>query len=219
MTTQRLEIDVWADIVCPWCAVGRRRLELALEQFPHREDVVVVWRAFELDPDAPAVHGIDDVTRIARKYGRTHDQALAMMQNLEQTAAKEGLELHLPTARSGNTFGAHRVLQLATERGVHAAVMARLLRGHFTENEPIGEREVLVRLASEAGLDADEVRAVLASDRYADEVREEERAAQSLGINGVPFFVFAGKYAVSGAQPVHVMRQALDQAWASLTSG
>jgi predicted DsbA family dithiol-disulfide isomerase len=212
---KKLKIDIWSDIVCPWCAIGKRHLEAALEQFPHRDDVEIVWRAFELDPSAPKVTAGDNVARLAQKYGRTKAQAEAMMHQVEDTAAKDGLELHLTTARSGNTFDAHRVLHLAAERGLQNAVKGRFLRGYMTEGRSIGEHEVLVELAAEAGLDADEVRAVLASDRYATEVREEEATARQLGINGVPFFVLDEKYAVSGAQPASVMLSALEQAWAS----
>jgi predicted DsbA family dithiol-disulfide isomerase len=214
-----LKIDVWSDIVCPWCAVGKRRLEAALARFPHKEDVEVVWRAFELDPSAPKLHPEDNATRIAAKYGRTKAQVEAMTKQLTETAAKDGLEFHLDRARSGNTFDGHRVLHLAAERGVQGAVKERLMRGYMSEGEAIGEHEVLVRLASEAGLDAEEVRAVLASDRYASEVRAEEAAARAMGVNGVPFFVLGGKYAVSGAQPAEMMLRALEQAWASLSEG
>ena len=213
---KRLAIDVWSDIVCPWCAIGKRRLEQALAGFAHADEVDVVWRAFELDPDAPAVREGDNITRLAAKYGRTRTEALAMTRRVEETAAQDGLEFHLTEARSGNTFDAHRVLHLAAERGLQGKVKERLMRGYMTEGEAIGEHAVLVKLASEAGLDAEEVRAVLASDRYAHDVREEEAAARSLGISGVPFFVLGGKYALSGAQPVHVMRGALEQAWSSL---
>src|SRR5581483_6904834 len=162
------------------------------------------------DPGAPAAPAADDPERIAKKYGRSRDEMLAMMKRIEETGAKDGLELHLTTARSGNTFDAHRVLKLAADRGAEPAVMSRILRGHFTENALVSDREVLVRLASEAGLPADEVRDVLASDRYEDAVRADESEARSLGIGGVPFFVFAGKYAVSGAQAVPVMLRALE---------
>jgi predicted DsbA family dithiol-disulfide isomerase len=210
---KKLHVDIWSDLVCPWCAIGKRRLDRALEQFGHRDDVEIVWRAFELDPKAPTVSEGDNATRLGQKYGRSRAEALAMIRNVEQTAAKDGLDFHLDTARSGNTFDGHRVLKLAAERGRQGAVKERLLRGYMTEGEAIGDREVVVKLAAEAGLDAGEVRDVLASDRYASEVREEEQAARSLGINGVPFFVFGGKYAVSGAQPAEVLLGALERAW------
>jgi len=214
-----LLIDVWSDIVCPWCAIGKRRLEHALAKFPHRDQVRVAWHAFELDPSASALPSGDNVERLAHKYGRTRAEALQMMRHVEQTAAKDGLELHLTTARPGNTFDAHRLLQLAAERGVQGAVKARLLRGYMTEGEAIGDRDVLVKLATQAGLDAEEVRAVLASDRYVGEVREDERAARSLGVSGVPFFVFGGKYALAGAQPPELMLRALEQAWQDTGEG
>jgi predicted DsbA family dithiol-disulfide isomerase len=211
-----LQIDVWSDIVCPWCAIGKRRLEAALDGFSHRDDVKVVWRAFELDPSAPAVRAGDNVARLAEKYGRTKAEAEAMIQSVTDTAAKDGLDFQLFRARAGNTFDGHRVLHLAAERGLQDAVKERFFRGYMSEGQAIGDHEVLVRLASEAGLDAEEVRAVLASDRYAREVREEEETARRLGIHGVPFFVLAGKYAISGAQPAHVIAGALEKAWASL---
>jgi predicted DsbA family dithiol-disulfide isomerase len=211
-----LKIDVWSDIVCPWCAIGKRRLEAALSRFPHRDDIEVVWRAFELDPSAPAVREGDNATRLAEKYGRTKTQAEAMIQSVTETAAKVGLHFQLARSRSGNTFDAHRVLQLAAARGLQDMVKERFFRGYMSEGQAIGEREVLVRLASEAGLAAEEVRAVLASDRYASEVRADEVAARKLGIHGVPFFVFGGKCAVSGAQPADVVLRALEQAWTSL---
>jgi len=211
-----LTIDVWSDIVCPWCAIGKRRLEAALSRFPHRDDVEVVWRAFELDPSAPAVREGDNATRIAEKYGRTKAQAEAMIQSVSDTAAKDGLHFELAKSRSGNTFDGHRVLHLAAAKGLQDAVKERFFRGYMSEGEAIGEHEVLVRLAADAGLDADEVRAVLASDRYASDVRAEEDAARRLGIQGVPFFVFAGKHAVSGAQPADVILRVLEQAWEGL---
>jgi predicted DsbA family dithiol-disulfide isomerase len=211
-----LKIDVWSDIVCPWCAIGKRRLEVALSRFPHRDDVEVVWRAFELDPSAPAVREGDSATRIAEKYGRTKAQAEAMIQTVTEAAAKDGLHFELARSRAGNTFDGHRVLHLAAARGLQDAVKERFFRGYMSEGQAIGEHEVLVRLASEAGLATEEVRAVLASDRYASEVRADEEAARKLGIHGVPFFVLAGKYAVSGAQPADAMLRALEQAWRSL---
>ncbi len=208
-----LHVDIWSDVVCPWCAIGKRRFDAALARFPHKDRVEVVWRAFELDPSAPAVQTDDNASRLARKYGRTREQALAMMNQVAETAARDGLELDLIHARSGNTFDAHRVLHLAAERGVQGAVKERFFRAYMGEREAIGDHEVLARLAAEAGLDAEEVRSVLASDRFAAEVREEERAAHRLGIHGVPFFVLGGAIGVSGAQPAEVLLRALEQAW------
>jgi predicted DsbA family dithiol-disulfide isomerase len=210
---RKLHVDVWSDVVCPWCAIGKRRFERALEAFAHKEEVEVVWRAFELDPSAPAVQAEDNATRLAQKYGRTRDQAVAMMKQTSTIAADEGLDFDLIHARPGNTFDAHRVLHLARERGVQDAVNDRFFRGYMSERQPIGDRDALVRLASEAGLAAEEVRSTLASDRFGVEVREEEDIARQLGIRGVPFFLFGEAIGVSGAQPTGVMMRALEQAW------
>jgi predicted DsbA family dithiol-disulfide isomerase len=212
---RQLRVDVWSDIVCPWCYIGKRRLEVALERFPHREAVEVVWRAFELDPSAPRERSTDEphAQRLAKKYGSSVAEAEARIARLTETARADGLEFRFDRARPGNTFDSHRVLHLAAERGVQDAVKERLLRAYMTEGEPIGEPEALVRLAAEVGLDADAVRAMLASDTYATEVRADEREASELGISGVPFFVLGGRYAVSGAQPADVLLRALEQAW------
>jgi predicted DsbA family dithiol-disulfide isomerase len=210
---RKLHVDVWSDVVCPWCAIGKRRFERALERFAHKDKVEVVWRAFELDPSAPAVQAEDNVTRLAQKYGRTHEQSVAMMKQTAKIAADEGLDFDLIHARPGNTFDAHRVLHLAREHGVQNAVNDRFFRGYMSERQPIGEREVLVQLASEAGLAAEEVRSTLASDRFGVDVREEEDIARHLGIRGVPFFVIGEAIGVSGAQPTDVMLHALEQAW------
>ena len=213
---KKLRIDVWSDIVCPWCAIGSRRLERALEQFPHRDQVEVFWHAFELDPSAARVAEGDHAGHLAAKYGRSRPQAEAMIQRVIDLAAQDGLALKLMDARAGNTFDAHRLLQLAAARGLEPAVRERFFRGYMTEGQPIGDPEVLARLATEAGLDADEVRAVLGSDDYAQDVRDDERAAAAIGIGGVPFFILGGHVGVSGAQPVDVFSRALEQSWTKL---
>lgn len=214
----KLLIDIWSDVVCPWCYIGKRRLEAALAAFPHRSDVQITWRSFELDPSAPPVidSRLSHAERLAKKYGMSVSNAEAAIQNMTQVAAADGLEFHLEKARSGNTFDAHRVLHLALVRGVQDAVKERFLCGYMTEGAAIGEPESLVELAGQAGLDREEVRAMLASTRYAPDVRAEEEQARSLGISGVPFFVIAGRYAVSGAQPASVLLGALEKAWADL---
>jgi predicted DsbA family dithiol-disulfide isomerase len=217
---KRLPIDVWSDIACPWCYVGKRRLEAALQRFAHADAVDVTWRAFELDPAAPRVRdsAVSYAERLGKKYGRSTKEAQGMIDQMTQVARDDGLDFHFERVQSGNTFDAHRVLHLARTKGttVQGAVKERLLRGYMTEGEAIGEPEVLVRLAAEAGLDAAEVRAMLASDLHADDVREEERDAQRLGIRGVPFFVIGRKWAVSGAQPAELLLSAIEKAWSEL---
>jgi predicted DsbA family dithiol-disulfide isomerase len=209
-----LSIDVWSDIACPWCYVGKRRLEAAIAAFPHREAVKVVWHAFELDPAAPRVRdrSVSYAERLAKKYGRSAAQAETMLQNMTAVAAGDGLEFHFERVQSGNTFDAHRVIHLAGERGLQDETKERFLRAYMTEGEPIGLPEVLVRLAGEAGLDRDEVRRTLASDAYASDVRDDEENARKLGITGVPFFVVAGRYGVSGAQSADVLLDVLTRA-------
>jgi predicted DsbA family dithiol-disulfide isomerase len=210
-----LLVDVWSDVACPWCYVGKRRLEGALARFAHKDDVRVTWHAFELDPSAPRKRppGMSHAERIAKKYGMPLAKAEAASQHLVEVAAADGIEMRFDRIQSGNTFDAHRLIHLAGERGVQDAVKERLLLGYFTEGESMGDPEVLVRLASEGGLDAREARALLASDRLTDEVREDERQAAELGIHGVPFFVIAGRFGLSGAQPVEVLLDALNQGW------
>ncbi len=212
---KKLRIDVWSDIACPWCYVGKRRLEAALARFPRRDAVEVVWRAFELDPSAKRVQGteVSYAERLAKKYGVPVAKAEAMIRQMTEVGAADGLDLRFDKVRPGNTFDAHRVLHLAAERGAQDAVKERLLRGYMTEGEAIGEPEVLARLAGEAGLDPDEVRAALASDAHAREVRADEAEAREIGITGVPFFAFGGRYGVSGAQPAEALLGVLQKAW------
>jgi predicted DsbA family dithiol-disulfide isomerase len=212
-----VKVDIWSDVVCPWCAIGRARFEAALAGFPHRDDVQVRWHSFELNPQAPRELPESLVEHLATKYGVSADEATKMHGNLTEVAAADGLDFHFERARSGNTFDAHRLLHHALETGGPALqdqLKERFFRAYLTEGEPIGDPETLVRLAAETGLDADGSRAVLASDRYADAVRADEQQASRYGISGVPFFVIDEKYGVSGAQPAENLREVLDTAWA-----
>ena len=204
---------MWSDVVCPWCYLGKRRLESALARFPHADEVSVVWHAFELDPSAPRRRELPPSEHLARKYGMTPEQVAASWQRLTDLAAAEGLEYHLDRTQGGNTFDAHRLIQLGAERGLQGPVKERFLRAYFTESAAIGEPELLEALAVEAGLPRDEVADVLATDRFAEEVREDELTARGYGINGVPFFVVGGRYGVSGAQSSEVLLEALAAAW------
>jgi predicted DsbA family dithiol-disulfide isomerase len=216
----KLRIDVWSDIACPWCYVGKRRLEAALAQFPHRDQVTLVWRAFELDPSAPRIRegGGSYAARIAKKYGTPVAVAEARMRQMTEIAAADGLDFRFDRIQPGNTFDAHRLLHLAHERGVQDAVKERFLRAYLTEGAAIGDPETLSRLAREAGLDTDEVSSVLATDTYTREVRADEEEAQSLGISGVPFFVLGGRHAVSGAQPAALLLGGLGKAWSEVAA-
>jgi predicted DsbA family dithiol-disulfide isomerase len=209
-----MQVEIWSDVVCPWCYVGKRRFEQALAAFPHRDQVQVVWRSFELDPAAPAERSGPYAGHLAAKYGVPVERAQEMIDAMTATAAADGLDLRFDLARAGGTFDAHRMVHLAAETGRQDAVQERLMRATFTEGEPLGDRDTLVRLVAEAGLDPDRARTVLADDTYGDAVRADEQQARQLGISGVPFFAVDRTYGVSGAQPVEVLLQVLERAWA-----
>ncbi len=208
-----MELEIWSDIACPWCYIGKRRFEAALAEFEHRDDVRVTWRSFELDPAAPPEREGDRAERLAEKYGMTVERAREMERNLTETAAGEGLDFRFDIARSGATFDAHRVVHLAAEHGLQDAMKERLLRAYFTEGDLMSDHDTLVRLASEVGLDADEVRAMLAGDRFAAEVRDDERTAAQFGISAVPTFVVDRALGASGAHPPEALLQLLHQGW------
>ncbi len=208
-----LHIEVWADLVCPWCYLGKRRLERALAAFLHRDRVQVVHRAFELDPSRPPGQTFDRLEALASKYGLTLERARAMEEEMERRAAADGLEYHLVPGVVGNTFDAHRVVHLAREAGREGAALERLYRAHFTEGRSIFDAASLAALAGEVGLDRGAVVEALAGRAFAAPVQAEERRARELGITGVPFFVLDGRWAVSGAQPAELLAKALAQAW------
>jgi len=208
-----MDIEIWSDIACPWCYVGKRRFEAALAEFEHRDDVAVTWRSFELDPTAPAQRSVDSATHLAEKYGMSRDEALARQRSLAEVAAGDGLDMRADLARGGNTFDAHRLVQLAKANDMQDAMKERLMRAYHTEGETIGDTETLARLALEVGLPQDEVRDVLATDRYAIEVREDERTAMSLGISAVPFFVVDRRMGAAGAHPAEALGELLRRGW------
>jgi len=214
-----MRVEIWSDVVCPWCYVGKRRFEQALATFPHADEVELVWRSFELDSQAPTERTGDYAVRLGEKYGCSVERAQEMIDTMTAAGAEDGLDLRFDRARVGNTFDAHRLLHWAddrgaNERGVQDALKERLMRATFTEGEPIGDSATLVRLAEEVGLDGSEAQDVLGSDRYSAAVRDDQERARAYGISGVPFFVVDEKFGVSGAQPADVLRQVLDQAWA-----
>jgi predicted DsbA family dithiol-disulfide isomerase len=208
-----VHVEIWSDIACPWCYVGKRRFEAALAAFEHRDEVRVTWRSFELDPSAPRERMGDRAAHLAEKYGTTHEQAVAMQERMTEVAAGDGLDFRFDIARSGNTFDAHRLLHLAAAHSAQDELEERLFRAYLTEGQLISDPAVLERLGGEAGLPADAVRDVLAGDRYGADVREDERTAASLGITAVPFFVVDRALGAAGAQPPEVLRDLLQRAW------
>jgi predicted DsbA family dithiol-disulfide isomerase len=208
-----MQVDIWSDIACPWCYIGKRRFEQALERFEHRDQVEVTWRSFELDPEAPPERTGDLVSLLAAKYGMSIEQARASQEQLVQTAAGEGLDFRFDIARSGLTFEGHRMVHLAAAHGRADEMKERLLRAYFTEGELISDHEALVRMGAEVGVNKLEARIVLGGDRYADEVRADEQIAQRLGIGAVPTFVVDRRLAISGANPPEQLLELLRQGW------
>jgi predicted DsbA family dithiol-disulfide isomerase len=208
-----VRVDIWSDVVCPWCYIGKRRFERALAEFEHRDEVEVVYRSFELDPRMPRGEAVPKAPILAAKLGRSEAEAQEMEAQLERLAAADGLEYHLEGGIIGNTFDAHRVLHLAKERGHQAAVTERFFRAYFTEQRSVFDEESLTDLAVEAGLDRDEVQRVLKDGTYADAVRADVDQARALGANGVPFFVLDDRYGVSGAQSIETFTAALTRAY------
>jgi predicted DsbA family dithiol-disulfide isomerase len=206
-----MHVEIWSDIACPWCYIGKRRFERALESFEQRELVTVTWRSFELDPAAPRHETRGTAEHLARKYGMSVEQAHARLEQMTELAAAEGLGYRFDLQRRGSTFDAHRLVHLGAAHGLQDAVKERLLAGYFTEGAAIADHETLERLAVEAGLPGDEVRELLLTERYGEEVRDDERLAASLGIGAVPFFVVDRSVAVSGAQPPAVLLELLSR--------
>ncbi len=208
-----MRLELWSDLVCPWCYIGKRRLEAALARFDHRDDVTVALRSFELDPSAPARIDVSLAQLLADKYGGSLADAEARQAQITELAAQDGLEYHFERARHGNTFDAHRLLHLAADHDVEDAVAERLLTGYFRDGLAIGDPAALADAVAEAGLPRAEAEAVLAGDRYADAVRLDEQRASALGIRGVPFLVIDERYGVSGAQSADVFLEVLERAW------
>ena len=215
-----MNVNIWSDIVCPWCYLGKRRFEHALALFDHRDEVHVTHRSFQLDPSRPRHETTNRRAMLKAKYQLTDDKVLGMDARMERLAEIEGLEYHLTdSGLTGNTLDAHQLLQLAKERDVQDAVIERLYRAYFTEQRSVFEPDSLVALAGEAGLDAAEARDVLERDAYVTAVEADVSEARSLGVSGVPFFVIDGRYGVSGAQATEVFEQALARAWDERATG
>jgi predicted DsbA family dithiol-disulfide isomerase len=209
-----MKVEIWSDVVCPWCFVGKRNFERALADFPHADALEVTWRSYELDPRGPAVREGTYAERIARKYGMDVGQARASMARMVNVGAEAGIDFKFDTMRPGNTFNAHRLLHFAKLHNRQHELKEALFNATFTECLPIGTDEALESVAVSVGLEADDVRGVLASEQFADEVRFDERVAQNIGITGVPFFLVDDAYGIPGAQDPQVYRNILDRAWA-----
>jgi len=207
-----MKIEIWSDINCPFCYMGKRNLEHALQEFPQKDEVEVVWKSFELDPYAEVDPQEDLYEKLSSKYGKPREWAVEMSQNVTERAAELGLQYDLDRTIPTNSLDAHRLLHLAAKHGLQDEAKEQLLAAYFTEGKHIGKPETLQQIGEAIGLDATTVRNMLESDEFKEEVRKDEAEAQKLGIRGVPFFVINRKYGISGAQPAEVLLQALQQA-------
>lgn len=206
-----MRVDIWSDVVCPFCYIGKKRLEHVAEEVGI--ELEIHWHSFELDPNAPAKHDTSNTERLAKKYGRSYTEIEEMERNVAAMAASEGIDFQWQKANSGNSFNAHRIIHLAQSKGLGNEAKEAFFHAYMTEGLAIGEREVVEEIASRIGLDNAEVEYVLDSDELADFVRHDEKIAhEQLKVTGVPFFVFDQKLALSGAQPREVFLQALQQA-------
>jgi len=212
----KLQVEAWSDIHCPWCYIGKRRFETALSQFEHRDQVEITWRSFQLDPDSPTEYPgtINDL--LVEKKGISRQRAEQMHAQVTALAAKEGLDYRFDKVRVGNSLNAHRLVHLAAEQNLQDQMQERLFHAYFTEGLPVGDIETLVQLGVEVGLPVEAIRAMFNSQAYTEDVLADQQQAYEIGVQGVPFYVFAQKYAVSGAQPAEVFQTALERAWEDL---
>ncbi len=206
-----MRVDVWSDVVCPFCYIGKKRLEHVAAEAGI--DLEIHWHSFELDPDAPAKHDTSNTERLAKKYGRTYEEMEEMERNIAAMAASEGIDFQWQKANSGNSFNAHRIIHLAQSKGLGNEAKEAFFHAYMTEGLAIGEREVVEEIASRIGLDNAEVEYVLDTNELSDFVRHDEKIAhEQLNVTGVPFFVFDQRIALAGAQPREVFLQVLEKA-------
>jgi predicted DsbA family dithiol-disulfide isomerase len=209
-----MKIEVWSDFVCPFCYIGKQKLELALEKFEHRDQVEVVFKAFELDPNAGVYNGKSIHEALAAKYGMTIEQAKMNNEQIGQHAAEVGLTFNFEEMKPTNTLQAHRLAKFAETQGKEKVITDNLLYAYFTESKNLSEKETLLAIAEASGLDRVSAAEVLdQASLHLDEVRADERLAQQYGISGVPFFIFNDKYTISGAQPMDTFIGAINQVW------
>ena len=208
-----MKIEIWSDVACPWCYIGKRRFETALNGFAHKDSVEVQWRSYQLDPSLPEHYDGTAISYLSERKGMDPAQVAGMFAHVTEQAAGERLNYKFDDVVVANSFNAHQLLHLAAANGKGDAVKEALLSGHFEHGADIGSRESLVKIGTEAGLSAVEINEALDTDKYADEVRQDFAEARAIGVTGVPFFVIDRKYGISGAQPADVFSQAIEQAW------
>lgn len=208
-----MQVEIWSDIACPWCWLGKRRFARALEQFEHADAVAVTWRSFQLAPDAPASEDRPHAELLAAKFGTSREQVATMHARMTADGARDGVRFAFDRVRMENSFDAHRLIHLARTHDRAPEMVDRLFAAYFSNGESVGDRATLVRIATELGIDDAATRDVLESDAFADAVHADQARAREFGITGVPFFAIDAKYGISGAQPAESIVAALRQAW------
>ena len=204
-----MRLEIWSDIACPWCYIGKKKLDKALEQFEGKDDVEVVWRSYLLDPEAPASYGMTMPQLLAKKYDMTVEEGKAASAKSTAAAKAEGLTYNMDIAQPGNTMDAHRLVHFAWEQGRGEQMKDRLWEAYFTKGESVGDRETLVRIGVEMGFEEKAVRDMLASDKYTAEVKAEDARAEEVGVDLVPFFLIDGKHSISGVVSTESLLEAL----------
>ncbi|RZM07065.1 MAG: DsbA family oxidoreductase [Pedobacter sp.] len=208
-----MKVDIWSDVRCPFCYIGKRKFETALGQFEYRDQVEVEWHSFELDPNAETVPDANPAQHLADKYGRPLEWAEEMQENVTLTAAEVGLNFNLQKSIIANSFDAHRLIQLAKTEGLGDQIEEALFRAHFTDGKNIADHPTLVEIGTSIGISELAIWTLLSGTDFTDEVRYDEQTAQNIGVRGVPFFVVNQKLGVSGAQAPETFLSALQQAW------
>lgn len=214
-----MKINIWSDIRCPFCYIGKRKFEAALEKFPHKDKIEIIWRSFQLDPRLKTQTDISPYDYFARLKGQTRAEAEEMHQHVTQIAKQVGLDFNFDNAVVANSFNAHRLIQFARTKGLGDEAEEQLFKAYFTDSKNIDDKAVLLEIGISIGLEKSAVKEVLSSDAYAKEVKEDELRAQAIGVRGVPFFVFDDKRAVSGAQAPEVFLETLKESWAEFEEG
>ena len=208
-----MKVEIWSDVVCPFCYIGKRKFENALKDFAHRDEVEVVWHSFELTPDFQPIPGESIHASLAKKKGVSLEEGKAMNDYMTKAAQEVGLNYDFDSTIPANTFLAHQLIHLGAHHGRQDATKERLMAAYYLEGQNVGDLDTLVKLGTDVGLDADESRAALTAGTYAEAVRLDEYQAQQINVRGVPFFVFEDKYAVSGAQPSELFAEVLEKVW------
>ena len=208
-----VQVDIWSDVRCPFCYIGKHNFEAGLEKFQHKDEVQVIWHSFQLDPGLETQPDISTVDYFVQVKKVSAEQARQMMGGAQKMASEAGLDTDLENSMVANSFKAHQTIQLAKEKGVANELQEALFKAHFSERKNIDDEGVLVDIAKSVGLNPGEVREALKEEKYADAVKQDEMQAQNIGVRGVPFFVFDNKYAVSGAQPAESFLEVLEKVW------